>query len=104
LTVVYRAFGRGRVFRAALSSGDLTAMPSTRYSFVLALIVFLATAGLGDAQTKAERDDGTVQVGPLGEQVAAYAEALRKEGFHGAVLAARDGKVVAALGVGFADI
>lgn len=52
----------------------------------------------------AQKDNERVVAGPAGERIATYAEAAAAFGFAGAIIAARDGKVVAALGVGTADV
>ncbi|MFY9345755.1 MAG: serine hydrolase domain-containing protein [Planctomycetota bacterium] len=54
--------------------------------------------------TSAQKDSKRTVVGPTGERIANFAEAATAFGFAGAVIAARDGKVVAALGVSTADL
>lgn len=48
--------------------------------------------------------DGRLVRGALGERMAAWAEAAASTGFRGAVLAAKHGEVVVAVGVGSADL
>ncbi|MBL8756095.1 MAG: beta-lactamase family protein [Planctomycetes bacterium] len=52
----------------------------------------------------AQQDPPRLVVGAVGERIARFAEAAAGFGFAGAVLAARDGKVVVAVGVGSADL
>lgn len=63
---------------------------------------FVAAVALLSA-TIAQQDPKRTVAGPVGERIAAFAEAAADFGFAGAVIAARDGKVVAAFGVGSAD-
>ncbi len=65
----------------------------------------LAVVALGLLPAALAQDNGKrIVVGATGERIAAFAEAAADLGFGGAVIAARDGKVVAALGVGAADL
>lgn len=71
--------------------------------FALSLRSLFVTLALAPAAL-AQKDNKRVVVGPAGERIAVLAEAAAAFGFAGAVIAARDGKVVAALGVGAADL
>jgi len=63
-------------------------------SLVVLLLVPFAAAG---------SEKSSFAVGPIGKRIATWLEGAEAAGFSGAVLAAKDGKVVAALGVGWAD-
>lgn len=55
-------------------------------------------------QNSASAFDGTIQVGDLGERIVALVrQAHEDDGFEGAVLAAKEGKVIAAVAVGSTD-
>jgi len=68
--------------------------PLARALLVALFLVQFAAAG---------REDADLAIGPIGKQIAAWLEGAEAAGFSGAVLAAKDGKVVAAIGVGWAD-
>lgn len=63
------------------------------------MAIFCLLAAPATAQDEARRVDGDT-----GKRIAKYVEGAAAFGFTGSVLAARDGKVVAALGVGSADL
>ncbi len=69
-----------------------------------ALFLCSAAALLAPAALAQSKDPERLVTGPIGERIARYVEAAHAYGFSGAVLAARSGKVVAALGVGPADL
>ncbi len=50
------------------------------------------------------REDATHQVGEIGSRVVAFVERAESGGFSGTVLVAKDGTVIAAVGVGWADL
>jgi CubicO group peptidase (beta-lactamase class C family) len=70
---------------------------------VVALLFALVAGAPAAAHTPPLREDATTSVGEIGERIVAFAERAAAGGFSGAVLAARDGEVVAAVGVGSAD-
>lgn len=63
-----------------------------------------ATALLSVLVPCAQDAQETVAVGEVGKRIVAWARAAESVGFSGAVLAARDGEVVAAVGVGSEDL
>lgn len=66
---------------------------------LLPCLAAIAFASLAPAQ-----DPSRLVSGPIGERIARFVAAATAYGFTGAVLGARDGKVVAACGAGFADL
>lgn len=69
------------------------------YSAVMIAALTCAVTAADDAPA----ENQTYIDGPTGERIAAFATRAERMGFSGAVLAARDGKVVAAIGIGMAD-
>jgi CubicO group peptidase (beta-lactamase class C family) len=66
-----------------------------------ALLVSLTSVVLGAGSTAFAKYEGFTAVGPTGEQIVEFVRSAEREfGFSGAVLAARDGKVIAAIAVG----
>ena len=63
-----------------------------------------ADAGADERKTSDDVEGKTLQVGELGKRIVGFVERAESAGFSGAVLAAKDGKVVAAVGVGSADL
>jgi CubicO group peptidase (beta-lactamase class C family) len=65
----------------------------------------LASASIARATSDAPpQDDQTFAQGELGERIVALVREAEVQGFSGAVLAAKDARVVAAIGAGFADL
>lgn len=71
--------------------------------FVKPLLCLLAAASAAIAAQEAAREQGPRQVGETGERIATLVRNAEAFGFSGAVLAAKDGVVVAAVAVGHAD-
>jgi len=63
-----------------------------------------ADAGSKSRKSKPKREEGTVIIGDTGRRIAELAQNAAADGFSGAVLAAVKGRVVAAIGVGHADL
>ncbi|MHC4470070.1 MAG: serine hydrolase domain-containing protein [Planctomycetota bacterium] len=72
--------------------------------FVVLLAVLAALWDAGEAFGKEPRETETFAKGKVGKQIVGWVEKAESAGFSGAVLAARDGKVVAAVAVGSADL
>lgn len=72
--------------------------------FVKPLLCLLAAASAAIAAQEAAREQGPRQVGETGERIATLVRNAEAFGFSGAVLAAKDGVVVAAVAVGHADL
>lgn len=64
------------------------------------VLSFVIVAGAPTAQD----ESATLALGEAGKKIVEWAEAASSAGFSGAVLAAKDGEVIAAVGVGNADI
>lgn len=60
--------------------------------------------GIGDPPAPPARETQTVQVGEEGARIVGFVKKCERIGFSGAVLAARNGRVVAAVAVGSADL
>lgn len=70
-----------------------------------ALVVGVLCGGAGpDAAGQTARETEVTQVGELGKRLVAFATRAESVGFTGVILAAKGGAVVAATGVGFADL
>lgn len=67
------------------------------------LCLSLLLVGVVAAQPDAAKETETFSDGPAGDAIIGFVRAAEATGFSGAVLAARGGKVVAAVGVGMAD-
>ena len=69
---------------------------------IIAWIVLLG--GLAASLACGHRDNARTSVGELGQKIVKFAESSESAGFTGAILAAKNGSVVAAVGVGSADL
>ena len=69
----------------------------------IALLAVAALIGMTAESRSAGKEDSNLAAGKLGKRIAAWLKAAESAGFSGTVLAARQGEVVAAVGVGYAD-
>lgn len=78
-----------------------------RVSFFLHVGVtcsLVASTALASARLDHPPEDVNYVSGDIGQRIAGFVEAVEMEGFTGAVIAARDGEVIAAVAVGSADL
>jgi CubicO group peptidase (beta-lactamase class C family) len=65
---------------------------------------FVVVAMAGSVRAQAQREDGVSSAGDVGRRMVEFVRRAESAGFSGAVLAGRGGRVVAAVGIGSADL
>ncbi len=79
-------------------------MKKNRLLAIASIVIILVAPGSFFSLHAAEREDRDLGKGAVGDRIVEFVKNAESVGFSGAVLAAKDGKVVAAVGVGSADL